>query len=223
MTNKRGLKLLLPLFVLLIFSPLAVAKEVHYGVYYGLFPAGEIKIDFAPQRVVVKGKSGGLLGLFYKYRLYLVYDVVNPASSFMVEEENKKTAPPKVEKKKPKGSLLEELMPVVKREYETTFKKIVSKAKASLSTEKGKVKLNIDRKVVYVPKIEPIRVEYPPAPVEVKVTVLPDGRVINAVLLKRSGNPKVDRAVLKFVKNLRFAPIGEPIIQEIYITFRFEV
>ena len=138
-------------------------------------------------------------------------------------EENEKTAPPKVEKRKSKGSLLEELIPVVKREYETTFKKIVSKAKASLSTEKGKVKLNIDRKVVYVPKIEPIRVEYPPAPVEVKVTVLPDGRVINAVLLKRSGNPKVDRAVLKFVKNLRFAPIGEPIIQEIYITFRFEV
>ena len=55
------------------------------------------------------------------------------------------------------------------------------------------------------------------------MTVLPDGRVINAVLLKRSGNPKVDRAVLRFVRNLRFAPVGEPIIQEIYITFRFEV
>ncbi len=138
-------------------------------------------------------------------------------------EENGKTSPQKVKKAKPKPSLLEELMPAVKREYETTFKKITSRAKASLSTSKGKVKLNIDRKVVYVPKIEPIKVEYPPAPVEVKVTVLPDGRVINAVLLKRSGNPKVDRAVLRFVKNLRFAPVGEPIIQEIYITFRFEV
>lgn len=90
MTNKRVLNFFISLLALLFFPFLAVAKEVHYGVYYGLFPAGEIKIDFAPQRVVVKGKSGGLLGLFYKYRLYLVYDVVNPASSFMVEEENGK-------------------------------------------------------------------------------------------------------------------------------------
>ncbi len=88
--TKRVIDLLFPLFVFLIFSLPLQSKEVHYEVYYGLFPAGEIKIDFAPQKVVVKGKSGGLLGLFYKYRLYLVYDLKNPSSSFMVEKENGK-------------------------------------------------------------------------------------------------------------------------------------
>ena len=120
-----------------------------------------------------------------------------------------------------KTSLLSELIPVVKQEYQLVFKKITSKAQAKLS-KGGKVKLSTDRKVVYIPPIKPLKVEYPPAPVEVKITVLPDGRVINAVLIKRSGNPKVDKAILQFVKNLRFAPIEEPIIQDIYIDFKFK-
>jgi len=89
-------------------------------------------------------------------------------------------------------------------------------------TKGGKVKISLNRAVVYAPPLKPLRVNYPPSPLEVKVTVLPDGRVINAVLLKRSGNPKVDRTVLNFVRNLKFEPINEPIIQEIYILFRFK-
>ncbi len=120
-----------------------------------------------------------------------------------------------------KPSLISELIPVVKQEYQLVFKKITSKAQARLS-KGGKVKLSTNRKVIYIPPINPLKVEYPPAPVEVKITVLPDGRVINAVLLKRSGNPKVDEAILQFVKNLRFAPIDEPIVQDIYIDFKFK-
>ncbi len=74
-----------------------------------------------------------------------------------------------------------------------------------------------------MPKIHPIKVGFPPAPAVVKITVLPDGRVINPIFIKRSGNAKVDTAILNFVRNLRFEPINEPIIQEITITFQFKV
>lgn len=142
-----------------------------------------------------------------------------------IREENKREEnPTKVSSKTPpppKPSLLEEVFPVVEREYQTVFRKIVTKAKASM-TKGGKVKISLNRAVVYAPPLKPLRVNYPPSPLEVKVTVLPDGRVINAVLLKRSGNPKVDRTVLNFVRNLKFEPINESIIQEIYILFRFK-
>lgn len=78
-------------FVLLLLFPLLLlGKEVKYEVFYGFFPAGEIKIVFEPQEVVVKGKSSGLLGLFYKYRLYMVYNLRDPQRSFMEERENGK-------------------------------------------------------------------------------------------------------------------------------------
>lgn len=119
-------------------------------------------------------------------------------------------------------SLLSELLPSVKKEYQTLFRKIVSRAKVNLS-KGGKVNLSFNRKLLYIPPLTPIEVSYPPAPAEVKITVLPDGRVVEAVLVKRSGNPKVDRTILRFAENLRFAPINQPIVQEIYIEFRFKL
>ena len=78
-------------FILLLFFPILLwGKEVKYEVFYGFFPAGKIKIIFEPQEVVVKGKSSGLLGLFYKYRLYMVYNLREPQKSFMEERENGK-------------------------------------------------------------------------------------------------------------------------------------
>ena len=152
-----------------------------------------------------------------------------PPLRVTVEVATLKEEPKKVEKSErvrpqrsaSKPSLLKEIFPAVEREYQRVFKKIITKAKANMN-KAGEVKLSLNRKVVYAPPVKPLKVKYPPSPVEVKVTVLPDGRVINAILLKRSGNPKVDRAVLNFVKNLRFEPINEPIIQEIYILFRFK-
>jgi protein TonB len=69
--------------------------------------------------------------------------------------------------------------------------------------------------------MEPITVEIPPAPAVVKITILPDGRVAEVKFIKRSGNAKVDRAILKFLKNLKFEPISEYVIQEITVTFTF--
>ncbi|HIO41798.1 MAG TPA: energy transducer TonB [Aquifex sp.] len=122
---------------------------------------------------------------------------------------------------KPRKSLLSELLPSVEKEYRTYYRRIVSKAKASL-LKGGRVKLDLNRKVLYIPPLKPIEVSYPPAPAEVRITVLPDGRVIDAVLVRRSGNPAVDRAILRFAQNLRFAPITQPVVQEIYIEFRFK-
>jgi len=127
----------------------------------------------------------------------------------------------KPKSQKRQTSLLSEILPSVEKEYQTTFRKIISRAKANLS-KGGKVKLSFNRKVLYIPPLKPIEVSYPPAPAEVRITVLPDGRVIDAVLVKRSGNPKIDRTVLKFAENLRFAPIDQPIVQEIYIEFHFK-
>lgn len=144
----------------------------------------------------------------------------NSQSSTVAEGKNGKIV--KVKKNlKPRKSLLSELLPAVEKEYKTYYRKIVSKAKARLLNG-GSVKLDLHRKVLYIPPLKPIEVSYPPAPAEVKITVLPDGRVIDAVLVRRSGNPAVDRAILHFVQNLRFAPINQPVVQEIHIEFYFK-
>lgn len=78
-------------FLLFLLSPLIIfAKSVTYKVYFGIFSAGKIEINFSPDRVEVTGKSGGVIGWFYHYKLRMVYDFKNPANTFMTEEENGK-------------------------------------------------------------------------------------------------------------------------------------
>ncbi len=80
-------KLLLAVFLLTLSS---FGKEVSYEVFYGWFSAGKIKIEFLPDKVIVKGKSGGFIGIFYHYKLHMVYDFANETASYMVEEEGSK-------------------------------------------------------------------------------------------------------------------------------------
>ena len=136
-----------------------------------------------------------------------------------IEKPPQKEVKPRGKAKIEKPSILKGLMPIVK-EYELAFKRIETRAKGEL-LKSGKVKFFLNRKIVYIPPVKPIKVKFPPSPVEVKITVLPDGRVVDAIILKRSGNLKVDEAVLRLVRNLRFEPINKPIIQDIYIEFRF--
>ena len=86
----RFLKALFLTTVFITASLIGFGKEITYEVFYGWLSAGRITIDFEPQKVVVKGKSGGLIGLFYHYKLYMVYDLKNETQSFMVEKENSK-------------------------------------------------------------------------------------------------------------------------------------
>jgi len=87
MTKKVLLSLSLSLFLL---SHPFWGKEVVYDIFYGFFPAGVLKIKFEPDRVVIKGKSSGLVSLFYRYKLYMVYYLDNATGSFLTEDENGK-------------------------------------------------------------------------------------------------------------------------------------
>ena len=161
--------------------------------------------------------GNALLNAFKESAKFITPLVVNIKTE--IETPPKKRAKTKGTVKKEEPSLLENLMPLVEN-YKLTFKRIVTKARAEL-TKGGKVKLLTARKIVYIPPVKPIKVEFPPAPAELKLTVLPDGRVVKAEIVKRSGNLEVDRELLDFAKCLRFQPINEPVIQEIYIEFRF--
>ena len=77
-------------FLLLLFPLIVFSKSVTYRVYFGFFPAGVIKIFFQNSTVRVEGKSGGFVGLFYKYRFLMVYNLKNPRKSFLKEKENGK-------------------------------------------------------------------------------------------------------------------------------------
>lgn len=135
-----------------------------------------------------------------------------------VSIKSEKSTKKRLSKKTKSKELISSLLPQVEREYEV-FKKVVTTAEASYSGKK--MEILSSRKLVYVPNIKLLKVSYPPSPIEVKITVLPDGRVINAVLIKKSGNPKVDKFVLNLVKNLKFEAINEPIVQEIYLNLKF--
>ncbi len=120
------------------------------------------------------------------------------------------------------SSLINSLEKEVGKDFLPLLSKISTKASATLSRS-GKLTLNTNRRLVYIPKINLVKVSVPPAPAEVKITILPDGRVINAVLVKRSGNAKLDELLLRFSKNLKFEPINAPVIQELYIVYTFTI
>ncbi len=139
-----------------------------------------------------------------------------------VEVKEQKPAQKVVKVEKPKEeekpSLLEEVLPEVKSTLEA-YQRL--KTTASVKIKNGKAELKFKRKVVYAPPVQPIKVEYPPSPAVVRITVLPDGRVVSAVFVKRTGIAKVDQAVLNFLKNLRFEPINKPQIQVITVKIEF--
>jgi hypothetical protein len=76
------------IFLFLTLPLIIFANSVVYKVYYGFFPAGKIEISFKGNKVLVKGKSEGIISWFYKYRLLMEYDLNNPKNSFLVENEN---------------------------------------------------------------------------------------------------------------------------------------
>jgi TonB family protein len=145
--------------------------------------------------------------------------IISSSSPTEKEKTKKKKEQKKEEKKE---SLLRKVLPTIQREYMAFFQKIKKKATLNISST-GKYKSSIPRKIVYVPKLKPIKIYFPPAPAVVKITVLPDGRVIEVKFLKRTGNYKVDNLLRNLLKNIRFAPIKENIIQEITIVVKYEI
>ena len=78
------------------------------------------------------------------------------------------------------------------------------------------------RKIVYTPPLpELITTEFPSA-VRVRIWVSPEGKVVRAVLVQRSGSANIDSVLLSFVRGIRFEKVQEMEVQVGEITFSFK-
>ena len=120
-------------------------------------------------------------------------------------------------------SLLAEL----ERKIESRLKKRKSEKKEigtlSAVVSGGKVKIKGgSRSIVYIPPApELVSSEFPSA-VRVRIWVSPEGRVVKALLLQRSGNVNIDNTLLSYVRGVRFERVEDEEIQVGEITFSFQ-
>jgi protein TonB len=78
------------------------------------------------------------------------------------------------------------------------------------------------RKILYIPPFPKLRATELPSTFQAKLWVEPSGRVAKVEVLKRSGVPEIDNALVQFLRSIRFEPIEGNIIQTGIITFRFK-
>lgn len=78
------------------------------------------------------------------------------------------------------------------------------------------------RKILYIPPFPKLRATELPSTFQAKLWVEPSGRVVKVEVLKRSGVPEIDSALVQFLRSIRFEPIEGNIIQTGIITFRFK-
>ncbi len=77
------------------------------------------------------------------------------------------------------------------------------------------------RKILYIPPFPQLRATELPSTFQAKLWVEPSGRVSKVEVLKRSGVPEIDNALVQFLRSIKFEPIEGNIIQTGIITFRF--
>ncbi len=77
------------------------------------------------------------------------------------------------------------------------------------------------RKIVYTPEVPELISSEFPSGVRVRIWVSPEGKVIKALLLQRSGNVNIDSILLSYVRGIRFEKVEDQEIQVGEITFRF--
>jgi len=78
------------------------------------------------------------------------------------------------------------------------------------------------RKILYIPPFPQLRATELPSTFQAKLWVEPSGRVSKVEVLKRSGVPEIDNALVQFLRSIKFEPIEGNIIQTGIITFRFK-
>ena len=78
------------------------------------------------------------------------------------------------------------------------------------------------RKILYIPPFPKLRATELPSTFQAKLWVEPSGRVSKVEVLRRSGVPEIDSALVQFLRSIRFEPIEGNIIQTGIITFRFK-
>ncbi|MDQ7038464.1 MAG: TonB family protein [Aquificota bacterium] len=78
------------------------------------------------------------------------------------------------------------------------------------------------RRIVYTPPLPELVTTEFPSSVRVRIWVSPDGRVVRAVLVRRSGSANIDSVLLSFVRGIRFERVQEREVQVGEITFSFQ-
>ena len=78
------------------------------------------------------------------------------------------------------------------------------------------------RKILYIPPFSKLRATELPYTFQAKLWVEPSGRVSKVEVLKRSGVPEIDSALVQLLRGIKFEPIEGNIIQTGIITFRFK-
>jgi protein TonB len=78
------------------------------------------------------------------------------------------------------------------------------------------------RKILYIPPFPKFRATELPSTFQAKLWVEPSGRVSKVEVLKRSGVPEIDSALVQLLRGIKFEPIEGNIIQTGIITFRFK-
>jgi protein TonB len=78
------------------------------------------------------------------------------------------------------------------------------------------------RKILYIPPFPKLRATELPSTFQAKLWVEPSGSVSKVEVLKRSGVPEIDSALVQLLMGIKFEPIEGNIIQTGIITFRFK-
>jgi protein TonB len=78
------------------------------------------------------------------------------------------------------------------------------------------------RKILYIPPFPKFRATELPSTFQAKLWVEPSGSVSKVEVLKRSGVPEIDSALVQLLRGIKFEPIEGNIIQTGIITFRFK-
>jgi len=81
---------------------------------------------------------------------------------------------------------------------------------------------SVTRKILYIPPFPQLRATELPSTFQAKLWVEPSGRVAKVEVLKRSGVPEIDSALVQLLRGIKFEPIEGNIIQTGIITFRFK-
>jgi protein TonB len=141
---------------------------------------------------------------------------------------NKSGDVPLASKETAEESILSEIERKVKsqRAEATQGKPTVSESFGELSgvvSESGvDLTKSATRKILYIPPFPQLRATELPSTFQAKLWVEPSGRVAKVEVLKRSGVPEIDNALVQFLRSIRFEPIEGNIIQTGIITFRFK-
>jgi len=80
------------------------------------------------------------------------------------------------------------------------------------------------RKIEHMPPPPLIKTKLPAPPkfIKVKIWISPDGTVERAVLLRKTGDPLLDRAILKYIYSWKFNPISSNEVQWAVVTVKFK-